>query len=73
MLNIPHSFPYLTKSDKESVLECFEIDYVGYDDGLSETIVEHLKKYLVFSNILITPSASLALMLILKYLKLKNL
>jgi dTDP-4-amino-4,6-dideoxygalactose transaminase len=72
MLKIPHSFPYLTKSDKENVLECFEMDYVGYDENLSESIVENLKRYLDFPILEITTSASLALILILKHLRLKN-
>jgi dTDP-4-amino-4,6-dideoxygalactose transaminase len=72
MLKIPHSYPYLTSSDKESVLECFELDYVGYDEELSEIIIKQLKKYLAFSTIQITTSASLALMLLLKHLKLES-
>lgn len=72
MLKIPHSYPNLTSDDKQSILECFDLEYIGYDEDLSKDIICHLEHYLLFKNIQITPSASLALMLILKYLQLDN-
>ena len=69
---IPHSYPYLTKKDREVILECLDIEYIGYDDIVAMSIKEKLKVYLRYEWIETTPSASLAFLLILKYLKLQQ-
>jgi len=65
---IPHSFPNLRAQDKQAVLECFDLEYVGYDAKLDNEIQKKLKENLLFNYIDTTPSASLALLLILKSL-----
>ena len=48
MLVIPHSFPYLTEHDKSSVMNCFDIEYIGYDEKVAKEIadgIRHLNKY----------------------------
>jgi dTDP-4-amino-4,6-dideoxygalactose transaminase len=72
MLVVPHSFPYLTEQDKIDVLECFDIDYVGYDAQITIDIEKKLRNYLDYSHIELTPSASLALLFIFKYLKIAS-
>ena len=37
---IPHSYPYLTKSDNDNVATCFQHEYIGYDTDL-ESILNH--------------------------------
>ena len=69
MLVVPHSFPYLTEQDKFSVMKCFDIGYVGYDEKLTDEIKKKLRNYLAYSFVELTPSASLSLLLIFKYLK----
>lgn len=69
---VPHSSPYLTNQDKESVLECFNKDYVGYDESVSISIKHKLSSYLTYTNIELTPSGSMSLLMILKYLKIKK-
>jgi len=72
MLKIPHSIPYLTDDNKKDVISCFEQDYIGYDNNLSEKIKEKLKTYLDYEFMELTPSASLGLLLILKSLNLNK-
>jgi perosamine synthetase len=72
MLEIPHSAPYLTSNDKKEVATCFAKDYVGFDNDIDNKIKINLFNYLNYSHLEITPSASLALLLILKYLKIKE-
>lgn len=72
MLKVPHSYPYLTEQDKNSVMECFDIDYIGYDESLEKEIVNELKNYLHYDYIETTTSASVSLSLILKYLGVKE-
>jgi len=72
MLNVPHSIPYLTSSDEQAVVNCFMEDYVGFDDKIDNKIKLNLSDYLNYVHLEITPSASLALLLILKYLKIQQ-
>jgi perosamine synthetase len=72
MLEVPHSTPYLTSKDKELVADCFVKDYVGFDNEIDNQIKLKLSEYLSYSHLEITPSASLALLLIFKYLKIKK-
>ena len=72
MLKIPHSSPYLTSADKEAVNNCFIQDYIGFDDNINTEIKLKLSNYLSYTNLEITPSASLALLLIFKYLKISK-
>jgi perosamine synthetase len=72
MLKIPHSTPYLTYKDKKAVVDCFSKDFVGFDKNIDDKIKLRLLDYLNYSHIEITPSASLALLLIFKYLKIKQ-
>jgi len=72
MLKVPHSIPNLSASDAEAVANCFVKDYVGFDDNIDNKIKLNLSNYLNYSYLEITPSASLALLLILKYLKIKQ-
>jgi dTDP-4-amino-4,6-dideoxygalactose transaminase len=69
VLVIPHSFPYLTELDRASVMNCFDMDYVGYDEKIANEIEENLRDYLAYSFVELTPSASLSLLFIFKYLK----
>ncbi len=69
MLVIPHSFPHLTEHDKSSVMNCFDVEYIGYDDKVAKEIEKSLRNYLTYSFITLAPSASLSLLLIFKYLK----
>ena len=69
MLVIPHSFPCLTEQDKINVINCFDKQYVGYDEKVANEIEKYLRIYLSYSFINLAPSASLSLLLIFKYLK----
>ena len=69
MLVIPHSFPHLTEHDKSSVMNCFDVEYIGYDDKVAKEIEKSLRNYLTYSFITLALSASLSLLLIFKYLK----
>lgn len=72
MYLIPHSYPNITINDRTKINECIEKEYVGYDEELSSKIYLKLKKYLGFQNLELVPSGTIALLLILKYLKLKK-
>jgi dTDP-4-amino-4,6-dideoxygalactose transaminase len=69
---VSHSYPYLREEDKLALLECFELDYVGYDEDVATHIRNKLREYLSYNYIETTPSASLALLLILKFLDIKH-
>ena len=69
---VPHSYPYLTEKDKDAILKCLDMEYIGYDDNVAMSIKEKLKAYLRYEWIETTPSASLAFLLILKYLKIQQ-
>lgn len=69
---VPHSYPYLKKEDKEAIVECLEMEYVGYDDTVAMSIKDKLEVYLAYEWIETTPSGSLAFLLILKFLKLQQ-
>ncbi len=71
MLKIPHSYPHLSETDKLAVLECFDKDYVGYDNLVTDEINAILKKYFSYKYMELTTSASLAILIIFKYLKIK--
>lgn len=72
MLNVPHSYPYLAKEHRSSVMECFDMEYIGHDESLEKEIVNELKSYLFYDFIGTTTSASTSLLLILKYLGIKE-
>ncbi len=72
MYVIPHSYPYLTEKSKQVIQDCLEQEYVGYDASIDEQIAKEFSSYLSFEYINTTPSASVALMIILKSLHLSK-
>lgn len=69
MTRIPHSFPYLTELDKSAIELAYKDMFVGFDNNLEISIQKELKKYFDYNFIVTTPSASLALLLLLKAIK----
>lgn len=71
-IDIPHSYPYLGDESKKAIIDCIDSDFVGYDAILDNKIRNAFSSYLCFENIMTTTSASISLMLILKYLSFKE-
>jgi dTDP-4-amino-4,6-dideoxygalactose transaminase len=69
---IPHSYPNLTRQDCTNVLDCFDHNFVGFDNEIDKKIKSELRSYLSFQYLEITPSGSIALSLILKSMNLEN-
>ena len=72
MIKIPHSFPYLTDTDKINIDKAYDDYFVGFDEKLDIEIKNKLSKFFVYPYVHILPSASLALLLILKACKLEE-
>lgn len=72
MFLIPHSYPNLDTKDLEKVIECFYLDYVGFDNNLNEEICNKFRSYLYFNFIETTTSGTESLNIILKFLNLNN-
>lgn len=70
MYVVPHSYPNLTEEDKLAVLSCFELEYVGEDEDLKNMIINKIRFYLNYTHIETIPSASIGLLIVLKFLEL---
>ncbi len=72
MFIVPHSYPCLNKQSRKVILDCLNSDYVGHDPLVDEEIVKEFSSYLSFEYVNTTPSASISLMVILKFLSLSR-
>jgi dTDP-4-amino-4,6-dideoxygalactose transaminase len=68
MTVIAHSWPHLDDTDRAAVLACLDAGYVGHDAQCEAEIGTVLKQTYAYPVIKTTPSASIALLVILKHL-----
>lgn len=72
MIKIPHSMPFLTEEDSAAIERALTPFYVGFDEDIDLKIQMALKNFFNYNFVQVTPSASLALLLIFKICKIKD-
>jgi dTDP-4-amino-4,6-dideoxygalactose transaminase len=70
MTKIPHSYPFIDEGVKQSLVATIERNYIGFDAQLDASIVAEIKHVFAMPFITVTPSASAALLIVLRALRL---
>ena len=71
MTFIPHSYPDLDPQDITALKECFDRGFVGWDKDIEEVLKKDIQKFVGKSQVVFTPSGSMALLIALRALGIK--
>lgn len=66
MIKIPHSAPFVNSKVMPDIIDTINRGFIGFDVNLNKRICDNISQYFYLTNLVVTPSASIALFLALK-------